>query len=141
MLGMEMGPKEELSSDGDFQCHLDNLCSRLAQQFLLLLLLQVGLPLRGKVEEEEEEERNSLGSLQVGGGGVGSTYRSSSPPFHSGSSPQKRKKKDHEKEPFSFPMVQTQKRTKGGGKNCLFESYIGGGGGSIYFPIKTRGDQ
>ncbi len=39
MLGMKMGPKEELSSDGDFQCHLDNLCSRVAREFLLLLLL------------------------------------------------------------------------------------------------------
>ena len=39
ILEVAMGPNEDLSSDGDFQCHLDNPCSRLAREFLLLLLL------------------------------------------------------------------------------------------------------
>ena len=107
-----MGPKEDLSSDGDFQCHFDNLCSWVAQEFLLFLL-QVGLPLRGKVEEEEEE-RNSLGSLQVGGGGgvgsiVAAARRSIQGQAH------KKRKKDHEKEPFSHGT--DSKKNKGRGKN------------------------
>ena len=91
MLGMEMGPNEDLPSDGDFQCHLDNLCSRLAREFLLFLL-QVGLPLRGKVEEEED--RNSLRSLQVGGGGgVGSIVAAARRRSIQGQAHKKRKKR------------------------------------------------
>ena len=95
---------------------------------------QVGLPLRGKVEEEEEEERNSLGSLQVGGGGgVGSTYRSSSPPFHSGSSPQKREEKTMRKNPFPFPWYRLKKEQRAGKK--LRKFYWGG---QYMFPHKNQ---